>query len=164
MRNLESTAGTNFLTLSRMRAAAPFGLPERKHEFWERQIHAALGLLAKAGHVSTDELRREVEGLIDCDWSYYGKWALAIAGILREKGVITLKDLESEVGKEEEGDAEAPARFAPGQEVVVRDETYVTRWRRPHLRTPGNHPAALMIVWLVPIDPLGSAARSCAEA
>jgi len=123
------------------KAGAPFGLAERKHAHWERQVHATLGLLAKAGLVSTDELRRAVEGLEARDdaskWGYYGTWSLAIASILRDKGVLALKDLEAEVGKEEEEEGDPPVLFAAGQEVHVRDEGFVTRWRRPHLRTPG---------------------------
>lgn len=48
-----------------------------------------------------DELRRALEGMSDEQqesMTYYGRWALGMAEILQEKGLLTLDDLEKELG------------------------------------------------------------------
>ena len=120
---------------------------------WELECHAHFACLSKAGVCSTDELRRAVEGLPTVaheEWSYYERWAAAIAQLLREHGHLNPGELEAEIyGVSSNGDssngeshtarasAGAP-RFLPGDRVTVRSHDPVrVAWRMPHLRTPG---------------------------
>ena len=109
---------------------------------------------------STDELRRAVEGLPTVahdEWSYYERWAAAIAQLLREHGHLNPGELEAEIygdsnsfngessngaslnGESHTARASAGApRFLPGDRVTVRSHDPVrVAWRMPHLRTPG---------------------------
>jgi nitrile hydratase len=54
---------------------------------------------------------------------------------LIEDGVIKQEELDRKLGSLD--DEKIEKTFAPGDKVVVRNENYSTRWRRPHLRTPG---------------------------
>ena len=109
---------------------------------WEMECHALFACLAKAGFFSTDEHRRAVEQLpkayYDC-WGYYEKWSAAMAATLRERGTLAHGELEKEMfGDDPAPTAERPARFKAGDAVVVRyEEKWRSRWRAPHLRTPG---------------------------
>eukprot|EP01062_Namystynia_karyoxenos_P028961 TRINITY_DN21850_c0_g2_i1.p1 TRINITY_DN21850_c0_g2~~TRINITY_DN21850_c0_g2_i1.p1 ORF type:complete len:501 (+),score=166.53 TRINITY_DN21850_c0_g2_i1:74-1504(+) len=120
---------------------------DRRHAFWERQIHALLGLLGTQGLMTADELRRCIEALepeVYRTASYYEKWAVSITTNLLERGVITNAELDAELGPAEE--PEPPQPYAEGAIVRVRSESHATRWRRPHLRTPGYIHGAVGIV------------------
>ena len=117
---------------------------------WELECHAHFACLSKAGVCSTDELRRAVEGLPTVaheEWSYYERWAAAIAQLLREHGQLNPGELEAEIygdgeslnGESHTARASAGApRFLPGDRVTVRSHDPVrVAWRMPHLRTPG---------------------------
>jgi hypothetical protein len=100
---------------------------------WEKQVHAVLGLLALKKVINVDELRRAVEQLdpaIYSRWSYYGKWACAIAQLLIEKGILRANDIMSETPSEE-------LSFAVDEYVAIKEETIFTKWCKPHIRTPG---------------------------
>ena len=108
-------------------------------------MHACLGLLAQAQVLCTDELRRTVEGMeideIFSSLDYYSRWTIAIAQLCMEKGVLKEEDLDRELGIRS-GQAGVDYSFAPGDRVLVRPISgrhalASTRWRRPHLRTPG---------------------------
>ena len=106
-------------------------------QLWERQTHAILVLLSGMKLVTVDELRRAVESLHPehyNSWTYYEKWAAAMSQILLENKVIPLSDLNGR-------DSEFPICSAPlyrvGDTVKVKEENILSRWRKPHLRTPG---------------------------
>ena len=107
--------------------------------YWEGQVHAIAGLLQGRGLLSLDEMRRAVEGLPEAQYngglSYYQKWAAALLTICLERGTLTQADLDEHMGPPMESCQEV--RFSAGQQVRVGSENLATRWRRPHLRTPG---------------------------
>jgi hypothetical protein len=108
--------------------------------YWEISIHALLVFLAcqKPAMITTDELRRAVEGLENGayrSWGYYDRWAVAITTILLERGVITQKEIDLELFGDEKKDKEP--QFQVGDYVQVKAEDTRLRWRRPHLRCPG---------------------------
>jgi hypothetical protein len=114
---------------------------ERPITYWEYSIHALLVVLAQSSPplMTTDELRRAVENLESnaySQWSYYEKWAAAMATILLERGVFTNDDLDEQLI----GNAsliEAPPLFQTGDYVEVKAEDTRVRWRKPHIRCPG---------------------------
>jgi hypothetical protein len=115
---------------------------EKPIKFWEQKTHAAVVSLVSQGLLSIDLLRRSVEGL-DYedykDWGYYARWALCIANILVEKGVLSSDDLHTAlgvVGGENLNGSDGPLLKA-GARVRVRQEDKNPRARKPHLRTPG---------------------------
>ena len=123
---------------------------EKRIEFWEQQVHASLGLLAQSGALCTDEMRRTLEGMeLDASYAsldYYSRWSIAMAKLLMAKGLLTEADLDRELGMgaaaNEQGIEESEVKFAPGHPVMVRPlhgplAPSRSRWRRPHLRTPG---------------------------
>ena len=75
-------------------------------EFWEQQVHACLGVLAQAKLVGTDELRRTLEGMdldanyanLDTSSDYYLRWAIAMAKLCLEKGLLSEADLNRQLG------------------------------------------------------------------
>ena len=107
-------------------------------QLWETQIHAIVGLLRVKKLSTTDEMRRAIEALLPQSYAgmtYYQKWASATAAVCIERGTITQADLDKHLGPPVESDD--TVRFAVGDIVTVRAESLATRWRRPHLRTPG---------------------------
>eukprot|EP00928_Gymnodinium_smaydae_P057791 TRINITY_DN41011_c0_g1_i1.p1 TRINITY_DN41011_c0_g1~~TRINITY_DN41011_c0_g1_i1.p1 ORF type:complete len:264 (+),score=45.41 TRINITY_DN41011_c0_g1_i1:32-793(+) len=112
---------------------------DRRHAFWERQVHATVGILASKGHMTVDEMRRCVEAIephVYARAAYYEKWAIAVATLLLERRSITNGELDERLGPAEEAAASAEP-FAVGAVVRVRSASHATRWRKPHLRTPG---------------------------
>ena len=112
---------------------------DRPHAHWEKRIHALCGVLVSKGLLSVDEMRRGWEQLQPeaySKMSYYEKWASSITKIMLERGVLSEASLEAQRGPEVESDT--VVRFFPGDVVrVKREEEFRTRWRKPHLRTPG---------------------------
>jgi hypothetical protein len=116
---------------------------EKRIEFWEQQVHACLGILAQARVLTTDEMRRVLEGMdLDAtyaDLDYYSRWAISMAKICLSKGLISDGDLDRELGLSHEVERH---EFKSGDRVLVRplNGTHSlarSPWRRPHLRTPG---------------------------
>ena len=112
---------------------------DRPHAHWEKRIHALCGILVSKGLLSVDEMRRGWEQLQPeaySKMSYYEKWASSITQIMLERGVLSEASLVNQRGPEVESDT--VVRFFPGDIVrVKREEEFKTRWRKPHLRTPG---------------------------
>jgi polyhydroxyalkanoate synthesis regulator phasin len=124
--------------------APPFNLDTlregyRKFAYWEGQVHAVVGLLVGKGLLTLDEMRRGVESLSNAQHTgglnYYERWASSVLIISLERGTITQADLDRHMGPPVES-CDEPS-FSVGQRVRVRAENIATRWRRPHLRTPG---------------------------
>lgn len=114
-------------------------IDREKHEvqYWEKEIHACLTLLMRKNVMNVDELRRGIESLskeVYDNSSYYEKWAMSIAKIQLERKTITQKDLDEALGIKEEVHEQL---FQVGDKVRVRGENLNTRWRKPHVRTPG---------------------------
>eukprot|EP01065_Artemidia_motanka_P052729 TRINITY_DN9602_c0_g2_i1.p1 TRINITY_DN9602_c0_g2~~TRINITY_DN9602_c0_g2_i1.p1 ORF type:complete len:477 (+),score=141.87 TRINITY_DN9602_c0_g2_i1:141-1571(+) len=110
---------------------------DRRHAFWERQMHALLGLVMNKGMITTDEMRRCIEALepeVYNTASYYERWAMGITTALLERGTFTNTELEAALGSSE---PEPAVPFADGSVVRVRESSHLTRWRKPHLRSPG---------------------------
>lgn len=104
---------------------------------WEKSVHALLVILSSNSLITTDELRRGVESLNEAsysEWGYYDKWSAAMAVILLERQVISQNELDEELFKDDE---EAITAFQVGDKIQIKTEKTRTRWRRPHLRTPG---------------------------
>jgi hypothetical protein len=112
---------------------------DRPHAFWEKRVHALCGVLVSKGLLSVDEMRRGWEQLQPESYSkmtYYEKWASSITTIMLERGALTEAALVEQRGPEVESDT--VVRFLPGNIVrVKREDEFKTRWRKPHLRTPG---------------------------
>src|SRR3990167_6967178 len=110
---------------------------EKPIAFWEKQVHAMLSLLSVKKLMTVDEMRRGIESLpekVYCNWRYYEKWAASIGAILLERGLISDAELNNALGPVEE--TELP-EFKVGDYVRVKHENTLTRWRKPHIRTPG---------------------------
>lgn len=127
------------------------GIPLQQDEEdsgWGTECHALFVALTKKSILSTDELRRGVEGLSEeahATWGYYARWIAAITGLLQEKDVISPGSLEAQLA----GDAveRRDPRFVEGNCVRVRSESSArTTWRRPHVRTPAYLHGATGIV------------------
>eukprot|EP00127_Corallochytrium_limacisporum_P001768 Clim_evm3s79 gene=Clim_evmTU3s79 len=115
------------------------------HEFsdWERRTHALMMCIVMKGFSRVSELRRIIETFHPDVYNrvtYYEKWAAAAARMFVEKGVLTQEEINEGMGplSELSGVAtnESP-KFKVGDEVMVRQEDFRTRWRVPHVRTPG---------------------------
>lgn len=79
-------------------AAGPVDLAEHDYALWEKRVDALMMLLGHKdrGLVSTDELRRNIEGLgpeAYDSMSYYERWIHAIAQTLIQRGVISVDEL-----------------------------------------------------------------------
>lgn len=87
--------------------------------------------------ITVHELRKGVEALLpeaQDGLTYYEKWAASMVNIIAERGFISINDIEKELGIFQD---EPEVKFKKGDHVKVRQENLATRWRRPHLRTPG---------------------------
>ena len=67
-------------------------------------------------------------------WGYYGKWAASALAIGIERGVFDPADLDVALGYTAN---DSEPTFVVGDFVRVRTEDAASRFRRPHLRTPG---------------------------
>lgn len=104
---------------------------------WELRIDALQNVLENRGDFNVHEFRRTVEAMengVYSKLSYYERWAIAIATLCIAKGILSQHDIDERFGKPEE---QASQQFVVGQKVRVRSLKHVTRWCRPHLRTPG---------------------------
>jgi nitrile hydratase len=117
---------------------------DRALSYWERSIHALLVILScKAPPLlTTDELRRAVEGLEQTSyekWGYYERWCAAMTTLLIERGIISENELNLELNGDSssESNCEKVPRFQVGDIVRIKPEDSRLRWLRPHLRCPG---------------------------
>lgn len=106
---------------------------------WELRVHALLVLLCSKSLMTTDEMRRGVEGLereAYASWGYYDRWVV-------ERHVITQGDIDRQLYEERDGSHTESSPSSPsilfkeGDIVRVRSEDGRLRWRKPHLRCPG---------------------------
>ena len=75
---------------------------EHDYALWEKRVDALMVLLSRKGHVSVDELRRNIETLgADAydKMSYYERWIYAITQTLIQRGVITIEELGAAIAK-----------------------------------------------------------------
>lgn len=75
---------------------------EHDYAFWEKRVDALLVLLSKKGHLTVDELRRNIETLgADAydNMSYYERWIYSITQTLIQRGIITIDELGSAIAK-----------------------------------------------------------------
>eukprot|EP00929_Paragymnodinium_shiwhaense_P028605 TRINITY_DN16557_c0_g1_i1.p1 TRINITY_DN16557_c0_g1~~TRINITY_DN16557_c0_g1_i1.p1 ORF type:complete len:486 (-),score=68.20 TRINITY_DN16557_c0_g1_i1:360-1817(-) len=117
----------------------PLDVRDKPVEFWERQTHALVVSLIGAGKMKVDEMRRTMEHLHPeqyASWLYYEKWAAGTAQVLVERGIIKNDELDKALGFDD-NDANSEGAFQVGDEVQVLEEHLLSRWRKPHLRTPG---------------------------
>jgi hypothetical protein len=121
------------------------GKPVKDLLAWEQQCHSLFALLASKNIITTDELRRAIEGLTPeqyTTWSYYEKWTAAMVSLLLEHRVIAHDELQSALfgpssNETEDSRHSTPPMFAIGDAVRVRSFLSSTEWKRPHIRTPG---------------------------
>jgi len=75
---------------------------EHDYALWEKRVDALMVLLSKKGHVTVDELRRNIETLgaeAYDKMSYYERWIYSITQTLIQRGVITIEELGSGIEK-----------------------------------------------------------------
>ena len=127
--------------------------PDRPLAHWEREMDSLAVMLGsqRPPLVSVDEMRRGIESIDAHDYgvlSYYEKWAIACSRILIEDGQLSADKLLAQMGDTVDTPASggdggggggngAPRRFGVGAGVRVRDESTLSPWSKPHLRTPG---------------------------
>ena len=69
---------------------------EHDYALWEKRVDALLVLLSNKGHVTVDELRRNIETLgVEAydSMSYYERWIYSISQTLIQRGIITIDEL-----------------------------------------------------------------------
>lgn len=77
---------------------------EHQNDFWEQRVDALQRALALLDPplVSTDELRRAIEGIGAQAYdamSYYERWITAITEVLLEKGVVSVDELSAKIAQ-----------------------------------------------------------------
>lgn len=75
---------------------------EHDYALWEKRVDALLVLLSKKGHVTVDELRRNIETLgaeAYDKMSYYERWIYAIAQTLIQRGILSVDELGGNISK-----------------------------------------------------------------
>ncbi len=79
--------------------AGPIDWSEHELELWEQEVRVLYRILKNSrGLVTTDELRRGIEGLGREEYEdlgYFERWVRSLETILIEKGVFTREELES---------------------------------------------------------------------
>ena len=69
---------------------------EHDYALWEKRVDALLVLLSKKGHVTVDELRRNIETLGADAYdrmSYYERWIYGITQTLIQRGIVSIDEL-----------------------------------------------------------------------
>ena len=88
--------------------AGPVEATEHDYALWEKRVDALLVLLSKKGHITVDELRRNIESLgVDAydRMSYYERWIYAISQTLIQRGVVTIEELGAHMARAQSADA-----------------------------------------------------------
>jgi len=65
------------------------------HHEWEARVFAINRFLLRAGRYTLDEFRAAVERMPPAEYlaaSYYERWLFAIEALVREKGVLGVRD------------------------------------------------------------------------
>ena len=116
------------------------GIPLQQDEEdsgWGTECHALFVALTKKSILSTDELRRGVEGLSEeahATWGYYARWIAAITGLLQEKDVISPGSLEAQLAgdavERREQDGRPAAELLQQQQVLLQRLPQQGRRRR----------------------------------
>jgi len=75
-----------------------------EHDFalWEKRVDALMVLLSKKGHLTVDELRRNIETLgaeAYDKMSYYERWIYSITQTLIQRGIITIEELGGAIAR-----------------------------------------------------------------
>jgi hypothetical protein len=87
--------------------AGPVEATEHDYALWEKRVDALMVLLSKKGHITVDELRRNIESLgMDAydKMSYYERWIYAITQTLIQRGVISIDELGRRMAEAQPGD------------------------------------------------------------
>ena len=69
---------------------------EHDYALWEKRVDAMMVLLSKKGHLTVDELRRNIETLGEDAYdkmSYYERWIYSITQTLIQRGIISIDEL-----------------------------------------------------------------------
>ena len=69
---------------------------EHPHALWEYRVDAMMMLLSSRKLLTTDELRRHIEGLGAGAYEtleYYERWCAALAAAMIDRGIITSDEL-----------------------------------------------------------------------
>ena len=84
-------------------AAGPVDRAEHVLTFWEWRVDAMVRLLLEKGVlVDFAELRRAIEDLgpqAYDDLTYYERWAMSVATLVAEKGVVSRDELDARIAK-----------------------------------------------------------------
>ena len=75
---------------------------EHDYALWEKRVDALMVLLSKKGHLTVDELRRNIETLgaeAYDKMSYYERWIYSITQTLIQRGIITIDELGSRIAQ-----------------------------------------------------------------
>ncbi|HEX7952578.1 MAG TPA: hypothetical protein VF523_05835 [Burkholderiales bacterium] len=75
---------------------------EHDYALWEKRVDALMVLLSRKGHLTVDELRRNIESLgVEAydKMAYYERWIYAITQTLIQRGVITIDELGSGIAQ-----------------------------------------------------------------
>jgi Nitrile hydratase beta subunit len=76
--------------------AGPVERAEHDYALWEKRVDALLVLLSSKGLMTTDELRRNIEGLGPAAYdkmTYYERWIYSVAQTLIQRGEISIDEL-----------------------------------------------------------------------
>lgn len=118
-------------------AKLPLNTADHAKAQWEKEMDVLLGVLWNNKYMNIDQLRRGIEYLEPepyANWTYYGRWAASMTRILVENKVITQEEIDAELGPTQ---SEETVLFKVGDKVTVKPESTKSRWRKPHIRTPG---------------------------
>ena len=75
---------------------------EHDYALWEKRVDALMVLLSRKGHLTVDELRRNIETLgaeAYDKMSYYERWIYSITQTLIQRGIITIDELGTAIEK-----------------------------------------------------------------
>jgi len=75
---------------------------EHDYALWEKRVDALMVLLSRKGHLTVDELRRNIETLGTDAYdkmSYYERWIHSITQTLIQRGVISIDELGSAIAQ-----------------------------------------------------------------
>jgi hypothetical protein len=75
---------------------------EHDYALWEKRVDALMVLLSRKGHLTVDELRRNIETLgaeAYDKMTYYERWIYSITQTLIQRGIITIDELGTGIEK-----------------------------------------------------------------